>query len=80
MSFLSKVKSVFSSNKGPIYKNYTPAELKVVAMKTRIVLEEYGKKSFTKIKECDSQLMYYKTDAKVSYKIFKEIGQNVIEI
>ena len=50
MSFLQKVKSVFSSSKGPIYKNYTPVELKVVAMKTRIVLEEYGKKSYTKIK------------------------------
>ena len=39
MSFLEKVKSVFRSKKGPIYRNYSPAELKVIAMKTRIVLE-----------------------------------------
>lgn len=49
MSFVSKLKSAFKS-KGPLYKTFTPAELKVVAMRTRIILEEQMKKSYQKIR------------------------------
>ena len=79
MSFVSKIKSVFKS-KEPLYKVYTPSELKIVAMRTRIILDEMMKKSWVKIQESDSQLMERKNMATESYTIMQEIGRNVIEV
>ena len=77
MSFVSKIKSVFSS-KGPVYKNYSASELKIVAMKTRIILEEYMKKNMRKIEEKDSELIARKNMGTENYNIMQEIGRNVI--
>jgi len=36
---LGSIKSIFGSKKAPKYKNYSDSELKIVAMKTRMILE-----------------------------------------
>lgn len=38
MSFVDKLKSVFRSKPPPNYKNYSHAELKIIAMKARMYL------------------------------------------
>jgi len=37
--FFDRVKSVFQPNKTPKFRVYDPNELKMIAMKTRIILE-----------------------------------------
>ena len=80
MSFLAKIKSVFRSDKGPVYRNYTPPELKVVAMKTRIILEEYQKKCYKQISQQDSLLIQSRLLPNEGYKLMQEIGHHVIEV
>lgn len=59
MSFLEKLKSAFRS-KPPAYKLYNHTELKMIAMKCRIYIEEYYKKCIQSIQASDSILLQRK--------------------
>jgi hypothetical protein len=78
MSFFTKIKSVFKPNNIPKYHIYNPSELKVIAMKTRILLEENNKKIMKNIQEVDRKFLKVGQDPKLLYEVFMEIGEKVI--
>lgn len=74
MSFFNKIKEAFGSKPAPKFKTYQPSELKMLSMKTRIILEKHMETLFQQITKDDQQFKYAGQDPFKLYNILQEIG------
>ncbi len=72
--FFNKLKEVFGSKEEPKFKTYQPPELKLIAMKTRLVLQQRMEELFQKITAEDQQFRYAGQDPWKICNILQSIG------
>jgi hypothetical protein len=75
-----KLKDAFGSKPPPPkFKQYNASELKVVAMKTRLILEQRMEAILASISKDDQQFRYAGQDPHKMYSILQAIGEKVVE-
>ena len=77
--FFNKIKESFASKPPPPkYRHYSSTELKVIAMKTRIILETTMDTMLQYIRTEDQQFKYAGQDPHKLYNILQSISTKVI--
>lgn len=78
-SFFGKIKEAFKPHKAGKFKVYESNELKIIAMKTRIILENNLNQLLLTIQQQDQKFRYIGQDPQEVYTILQSIGEKVIE-
>lgn len=77
--FLGKLKSAFGGKQAPAFRTYQPSELKMIAMKTRLLLEKHMEDLFRQISKEDITFKYAGQDPSKLYNILQAVGEKIIE-
>lgn len=77
--FFDKLKDKFSSKKVAKYKIYEGQEIKMIALKTRMILDENMNQLFRQITLEDQKFKHVRDDTRQYYTLLQAIGEKVIE-
>lgn len=76
--FFDKIKDAFGSKK-PKYKIYEASEVKMVALRTRVILTEIRDQLLKQISSEDQRFRFVGNSPRETYVILQSIGEKVIE-
>jgi hypothetical protein len=72
--FFDKLKDAFGSKKPPKYKIYEAQEVKMIALRTRVILTENMDQLRKQISSQDQKFRFIGNDPRESYAILQSIG------
>ncbi len=83
MNFFKGIKERMSKEDAePVYRQYTHGELKIIAMRTRMIFEDLYKRESVKITQADNQFKKVQASQgtiQQQYEVLQQISKKVIE-